>query len=144
MFVARIKSSMSEITFLYLVHGTCLLVSMMVFAVLGQVSQEYVSTLQKVQSASGLSIPLTIYCICPSALLLSLLCTLAYHSTFSPWKAIRDSGRGCVCPPLPRSEVTTEWMTVPVVAKSRTVEAEFRTILEIAGDLRQGAAGDRQ
>ena len=58
-FVARIKSSATEILFLYIMQAATLVVAMITFTVISSVSKDFRLTLEKVEKASGLSIGLS-------------------------------------------------------------------------------------
>ena len=125
-FEARIKNSASEILFLYILHAVTLAVAMVTFTILSAVSEDYLVTLVKVDKASGVSIALIIYCLCPMALVMSLLLTILYHHSCGAWKAVTATKtlNGLEWPPLPRSKVTTKWMTVQEEAKADGVTAD--------------------
>ena len=106
-FVARIKSSATEILFLYIMQAATLFVAMVTFTVISSVSKDFRLTLEKVEK-TRLSIGLAINCLCPLALLESLLLTLLYHYTFSAWKVVSPNKTfsGPECPLLPRNKVS--------------------------------------
>lgn len=110
-----VKSSGAELVFLYLLHCVCLLGGMVVFSVLQQ-EEEYSATLAKVEEASGLSLDVVLYCICPLCLVLSGGARVL-SLYWGPWALVRDSWPwpGILArawPPLPSSLYSTSGVRV--------------------------------
>ena len=107
-FIKNIKESASEVMFVYLLHAMNLILCLVSFFILLVLSPAFTATVAKVESASGFPLQLAVFCGCPVAWLLSASFTLLSNFC-NPWSAINDLAKwSSLCPPLPRSQFTTE------------------------------------
>ena len=65
--------------------------------------------------------------------------TILYHHSCGAWKAVTATKtlNGLEWPPLPRSKVTTKWMTVQEGPKADGLTADYTELLEMAKDRRE-------
>ena len=129
----RVKIAGPEILFGYLLHFVNIVCGVIVFTVFMETSPEYARTMAKIEKASGFSMSLMIYLVCPLSLLLSALAKLTYHSTSERWKEIGSSKKWTSKQflPRPKNEIVLEKVTFQeVTAAPEDVTAEFGEILE--------------
>jgi hypothetical protein len=134
-YTVREKNVRSEIFFLYIIHGSSLVIGLMTFSILRFTYPEYVNTLDKVEAASGVSIFLAVYCGGPLGLAASIILRLLYPYC-QPWKAATDPPSCCTpcctvtswfCVPWPKSTITTRMERIPGFIQAETPAAELHT-----------------
>ena len=97
---------------------------------------EYADTIGKVQAASGFSMPIMIYYVCPVAFILSLVAKILFHTTSETWK-VAGSGMKWTKKQLdlkPTSEIVQEKIQLQGAEKPENIPAEFNAILEVIHD----------
>ena len=129
---ARIKISGPEQGFAYILHFINLITCIVVFTVLMQTVPEYADTIRKVQAASGFSMSVMIYIVCPVSFLLAVLAKIIFHATSETWK-VAGSGMKWTkqqLVPKPKSEFVSEKIPLQIAETPETVPAEFNVILD--------------
>ena len=106
------KITSKELAFSYSLHLLNLVCGATIFTVLSWTDDHYAEAVRKVEDASGVSLSLLIYLICPILALVSIALRAA-ASSMSPWKAARlpDDSEDNSCwakfcqwwPPVPRT-----------------------------------------
>ena len=106
----KIKISGPELVFGYLLRLANLLLGITVFTLLIHFDQEYASTIEKVRAASGFSMSVMIYLVCPAALLFSAVSKLAYHTWADPWRKMGSSEKWTAQQfiPKPKSKIISK------------------------------------
>ena len=134
--MSRIKIAGPELLFAFLLHIVNLFCGIVVFTILMETSPEYASTMMKVEKASGLSMSMMIYLVCPISLLLSALVKITFHCTSERWKEIGSTEKWNwkQCVPKPRSEIALRKVTFQEPAAPANITAEFNEILEMIND----------
>ena len=116
--------------FYYLLHLASLLVGITTFTILMATTPSYAAKIEKVEAASGLSMPMVVYVVGPTALILSALAKLVFHATSEAWKTVGSkekwSGQKLVL--KPKSKILLKTIPEPEVAETPFIE--YSEILE--------------
>ena len=135
-FTRKVKASSSELMFLFIFHAVNLMVCILIFFIMLLTSPDFSATIAKVEEVSGFPLQLAVFCGCPVAWLLSVCFRLIYNYC-SPWSAINDLAKcSALCPPLPRSQFTTEEITITGLNKTEDTAAEIGEMLAYLADER--------
>ena len=138
--MSHMKIAGPELIFAYLLHIVNLLFGVVTYTILMETSPEYASTMMKVENASGFSMSMMIYLVCPISLLLSALVKVTYHATSETWKEIGSTEKWSwkQCIPKPRNEIALKKVSFQEVgAAPDNVTAEFIEILDTINDKRK-------
>ena len=92
----------------------------------------YAVKMEKVESASGVSMAVMIYVVGPTALVLSGLFKVLFHATSETWKIVQGGEKwtGHQFIPKPKGEIKLKKMTIPEAEPAGTVSAEVNEILD--------------
>ena len=132
-FTASVKSTGSELGFVYFLHSMNALIGITSFTILMEVDESFVDTMAKVESASGISFGLLIYVVCPLCLLISLLVTLLRHCSFDVWGLIDPSMKSNLtleCPFRPKSKVVHKEIVLEETSRPNNPVSQFSEILQ--------------
>ena len=136
---AKVKMSLGELFFAYLLHLAVLVLGMIAFTLLS-FDPEYVEKMRKLEEVSTISMEVMVYIACPVAFLLSILSQLVYRQYLDPWRPVRCRLEPGCCPgscqdfkPKPVSRIVQR--TVPLLSskdrKSSRSEIAMEEVREI-------------
>ena len=132
-FTANVKSTGSELGFIYFLHSMNALIGITSFTILMEVDESFADTMAKVESASGISFALLIYVVCPLCLLISLLVNLLRHCSFGVWRLIDPSMKSNLtleCPFRPKSKVVHKEIVLEEASSPNNPVSQFSEILQ--------------